>query len=56
GDAFNAGASVALALTGDPEIAVRMGNMVASVTIMKRGTGTASASEVLAAMAQAVNG
>jgi rfaE bifunctional protein kinase chain/domain len=56
GDAFNAGASVAFALTGDPELAVRMGNTVASVTIMKRGTGTASASEVLAAMAQTASG
>jgi rfaE bifunctional protein kinase chain/domain len=56
GDAFNAGASVALALSGDPELAVRMGNAVASVTIMKRGTGTASASEVLAAIAQSASG
>jgi rfaE bifunctional protein kinase chain/domain len=56
GDAFNAGASVTLALTGDPELAVRMGNTVASVTITKRGTGTASASEVLAATAQTASG
>ena len=56
GDSFNAGASVALALTGDPELAVRMGNTVASVTIMKRGTGTASPGEVLAAMARAASG
>jgi rfaE bifunctional protein kinase chain/domain len=56
GDAFNAGASVALALSGDPGLAVRMGNTVASVTIMKRGTGTASASEVLAATEKAVSG
>ena len=56
GDSFNAGASVALALTGDPELAVRMGNTVASVTIMKRGTGTASPGEVLAAIARAASG
>jgi len=48
--------SVALALSGDPGLAVRMGNTVASVTIMKRGTGTASASEVLAATEKAVSG
>ncbi len=49
GDSFSAGASCALAVTRDPEQAARFGNMVASVTIMKKGTGTASAEEVLAA-------
>lgn len=49
GDSFNAGASTALALTADPETAVRFGNLIASITVMKRGTGTASPEEVLAA-------
>jgi rfaE bifunctional protein kinase chain/domain len=47
GDSFSAGASLALKATGDPETAVRFGNRVASVTIMKKGTGTASPEEVL---------
>ncbi|MGJ5814610.1 bifunctional heptose 7-phosphate kinase/heptose 1-phosphate adenyltransferase [Paludibaculum fermentans] len=51
GDSFNAGASVALALTRDPAKAVEFGNLVASITIMKPGTGTASPEEVLAASA-----
>ncbi|WP_321475727.1 PfkB family carbohydrate kinase [uncultured Paludibaculum sp.] len=51
GDSFNAGASVALALTGDAAPAVEFGNLVASITIMKPGTGTASPDEVLAAAA-----
>ncbi len=49
GDSFTAGASVALAVTGDPAEAARFGNLVASVTIMKKGTGTASPEELLAA-------
>ncbi len=49
GDSFSAGAAAALAVTGDPIQAARFGNMVASVTIMKKGTGTASPEEVLAA-------
>jgi rfaE bifunctional protein kinase chain/domain len=52
GDSFNAGASTALALTADPETAVRFGNLIASITVMKRGTGTASPEEVLAADAE----
>lgn len=51
GDSFNAGASVALALTGDAAQAVEFGNLVAFITIMKPGTGTASPEEVLAAAA-----
>jgi len=43
---------MALAVTGSPVDAVRFGNLVASVTIMKKGTGTASPAEVLAAAAQ----
>ena len=39
---------MALAVTGSPEEAARFGNLVASITIMKRGTGTASPAELLA--------
>jgi rfaE bifunctional protein kinase chain/domain len=48
GDSFAAGAGMALAVTGSPLEAARFGNLVASVTIMKKGTGTASPAEVLA--------
>jgi len=46
GDSFNAGASLALSLTRDPITAARFGNLVASITIMKPGTGTATPEEV----------
>lgn len=49
GDSFSAGAALALAAGASPEEAVRTGNLVASVTIMKKGTGTAAPAEVLAA-------
>jgi rfaE bifunctional protein kinase chain/domain len=49
GDSFSAGAAMTLAVTGSAVEAARVGNLVASVTIMKRGTGTASRAEVLAA-------
>jgi rfaE bifunctional protein kinase chain/domain len=49
GDSFSAGAALALAITGSPVEAARFGNLVASVTIRKRGAGTASPTEVLAA-------
>ncbi|HLJ14606.1 MAG TPA: PfkB family carbohydrate kinase [Bryobacteraceae bacterium] len=49
GDSFSAGAACALAITGSPREAARFGNLVASITIMKKGTGTASPEEVLAA-------
>ena len=49
GDSFSAGAAMALAVTGSPTEAARIGNMVASVTIMKKGTGTASPEELLRA-------
>ncbi|MDR3699722.1 MAG: PfkB family carbohydrate kinase [Candidatus Sulfopaludibacter sp.] len=48
GDSFSAGAALTLKVTGDPVAAVRFGNRVASITIMKKGTGTASPEEVLA--------
>jgi bifunctional ADP-heptose synthase (sugar kinase/adenylyltransferase) len=37
------------AVTGDPVQAAMFGNLVASITVMKKGTGTASPQEVLAA-------
>jgi rfaE bifunctional protein kinase chain/domain len=48
GDSFSAGAALALAAGAAPAEAARFGNLVASVTIMKKGTGTASPEEVLA--------
>jgi rfaE bifunctional protein kinase chain/domain len=48
GDSFSAGASMALKVSGDPIAAARFGNLVASITIMKPGTGTASPAEILA--------
>jgi len=49
GDSFTAGASCALALGADPEGAARLGHLVASVTIMKKGTGSASPAELMEA-------
>jgi bifunctional ADP-heptose synthase (sugar kinase/adenylyltransferase) len=49
GDSFSAGSALALAITGSPADALSFGNLVSSITIMKKGTGTASPSEVLAA-------
>jgi rfaE bifunctional protein kinase chain/domain len=51
GDSFTAGAAMALSVTGSAVEAARIGNLVASVTIMKKGTGTASPREVLEAEA-----
>lgn len=49
GDSFSAGAACALEVTGSAADAARFGNLVASVTVTKKGTGTASPSEVLKA-------
>lgn len=49
GDSFSAGAALAMAACGDIHQAARIGNLVASVTIMKKGTGTATPDEVVAA-------
>jgi rfaE bifunctional protein kinase chain/domain len=49
GDSFSAGAAMALIVTGDAREAARFGNLVAGITIMKKGTGTATAQEVLEA-------
>jgi bifunctional ADP-heptose synthase (sugar kinase/adenylyltransferase) len=47
GDSFSAGAALTLAVTHDPVTAAEFGNRVASITIMKKGTGTASPEEIL---------
>ncbi|MEZ5351447.1 MAG: PfkB family carbohydrate kinase [Bryobacteraceae bacterium] len=49
GDSFSAGCSLALAASGSMADAARIGNLVASITSQKKGTGTASADEVRAA-------
>jgi len=49
GDSFSAGLGTALAVTKSPTEAARFANLVASITIMKKGTGTASPEELLAA-------
>lgn len=49
GDSFAAACALSMAVTGDPVAAARLGNLAASVTIMKKGTGTASPEEILAA-------
>lgn len=49
GDSFSAGAAIALAITGSPTEAAIFGNLVASITVTKRGSGVATADEVLAA-------
>lgn len=49
GDSFSAGMATALAVTGSAVEAARFGNLVASITIMKKGTGTASPEELLEA-------
>ncbi len=47
GDSFCAGALLAYWLTRSPVRAAEFGNRVASITIMKQGTGTATPSELL---------
>jgi bifunctional ADP-heptose synthase (sugar kinase/adenylyltransferase) len=49
GDSFAAGTALTMAVTGDPVAAASFGNLVASITIMKKGTGTASPEEVMEA-------
>ena len=48
GDSFCAGAALALAVGATPAQAASFGNLVASITIMKKGTGAASPEEVSA--------
>jgi len=52
GDSFSAGSALSLAAGASPVEAARFGNLVTSVTIMKKGTGSASPGEVLAAEAR----
>ncbi len=52
GDSFSAGAALVLRLSGDPVEAAHFGNLVASITIMQRGTGTAAPGDVLKASNQ----
>ena len=47
GDSFSVGAVAALVAGATPAEAAGMGNRVASITVMKHGTGTASPDEVL---------
>jgi rfaE bifunctional protein kinase chain/domain len=49
GDSFSAAAALALRVTGDAMAAAELGNRAASITIMKKGTGTASREEMLLA-------
>lgn len=49
GDSFSAGAASALAVGATSVEAVAFGNLVASITVMKRGTGTATPTEILSA-------
>jgi len=49
GDAFAAALALALGAGADYETAVRFANLVAGMTVMKAGTGTAAPAEVLAA-------
>ena len=53
GDSFSAAAASALAVGASIDQAVHLGNLVAGITIMKKGTGTASPAEVLAAAKRA---
>ncbi len=48
GDSFTAGGALTHSVTNSAREAARVGNLVASVTIMKKGTGTATPEEVLA--------
>ena len=52
GDAFAAGTALTMAVTGDPVVAATLGNLAASITVMKKGTGTASPEEVIEAAAR----
>ncbi len=51
GDSFSAGAVAALVAGATPAEAAALGNRVASITVMKKGTGTASPAEVLSGIA-----
>jgi len=48
GDSFSAGTAMAIAAGASPEDAIAFGHRIASITVMKKGTGTATPEEVLA--------
>jgi rfaE bifunctional protein kinase chain/domain len=50
GDSFSAGAALAMAAGASPEEAAAFGNLIASITIMKKGTGVATPEEVRSAV------
>lgn len=52
GDSFAAGTALTMAVTHNPLEAATFGNIVASITVMKKGTGTASPQEILAATSE----
>jgi sugar/nucleoside kinase (ribokinase family) len=52
GDSFTAAAAMTLSVTGSAVEAAKFGNLAASVTIMKKGTGTVSPQELLEAEAK----
>jgi len=56
GDSFSAAGAITLAVTRDAATAARFGNAAASVTIMKKGTGTASAAEMLERLGRPAGG
>ena len=49
GDSFAAATALAMAVTSDPFAAASFGNLVASITVMKKGTGTALPQEIVEA-------
>ncbi|MBI3696321.1 MAG: ribokinase [Acidobacteria bacterium] len=55
GDSFAAGLGLALRAGCDFPTAIRFGNLVSSITIMKKGTGTAVPEEILAKAAVRLN-
>lgn len=55
GDSFAAGFALAFRATGDFPASIRFGNLVSSITIMKKGTGTAAPEEILAKVAVRLN-
>lgn len=55
GDSFAAGTALTMAVTHNPLEAANFGNIVASITVMKKGTGTASPQEILAATSESAD-
>jgi rfaE bifunctional protein kinase chain/domain len=55
GDSFAAGFALAFRATGDFASSIRFGNLVSSITITKKGTGTAAPEEILAKVAVRLN-